>query len=478
LCRSLFILLFSLSLGISGEAQVNNTLYFMHGVPQSNRVNPAYQPKGNFYIGFPLMAPLRAEISSSSLAWKDIIYQHPTEPDSLITFLYRQDDQEVFLNKLKPVNMVTSDLGTPLLSVGFRTSVGFFTLDVITRWDGSIYYPGDLARLMITGPAEGETFVLDGIGADLMAFDEISAGWSGEITDNLTIGARAKVLFGIGDLSTLNSDLKVTTSEDTWNIQSDIRFNTSMPFAEVSYDDDGMIEDLVINDDLDNPSFSSVSKYMFNTKNLGFGLDLGAVYRPTDQLSLNISVVDLAFIRWKEEVHHLGYQMEYEFKGVELNPFGFSEGNSIGDYLDSTFSQLADSLGGFLEMGPGPIYTTRLNTKLYAGASYWLTPMINLGILSRTDFRKKFVAESVTASANFSVGRLLNLTLSYSYMNSSFKNAGAGFSFNVGPLNLYMVSDNALNVLLWPDLSRSVNVWIGMNLVFGYKDKVDRPLVN
>ena len=63
-------------------------------------------------------------------------------------------------------------------------------------------------------------------------------------------------------------------------------------------------------------------------------------------------------------------------------------------------------------------------------------------------------------------------------MNSSFRNAGAGFSFNVGPLNLYMVSDNVLNVLLWPDLSRSVNVLVGLNLVFGYKDKVDHPLVN
>ena len=120
----------------------------MHGVPQANRVNPAYQPEGNLYIGIPLLAPIRAELSSSSLAWEDIIYQHPTEPDSLITFLYRRGTQEVFLNKLKPVNMVTSDLGTSLLSVGFRTSVGFITLDMITRLDGNIYYPGDLARLI------------------------------------------------------------------------------------------------------------------------------------------------------------------------------------------------------------------------------------------------------------------------------------------------------------------------------------------
>jgi hypothetical protein len=119
-----------------------------------------------------------------------------------------------------------------------------------------------------------------------------------------------------------------------------------------------------------------------------------------------------------------------------------------------------------------------LNTKLYAGASYWVHPMINVGILSRTDFLKGFVAEHVTVTANFSPVRIVNLTLSYSYMYSSFRNIGAGFSANVGPLNFYIVSDNALNVLFWPEFSRTVNVWVGLNLVFGYKDKVDHPLVN
>ncbi len=42
---------------LQGEAQINNSLYFMHGVPQSNRINPAHQPNVGFYIGFPAVAP-------------------------------------------------------------------------------------------------------------------------------------------------------------------------------------------------------------------------------------------------------------------------------------------------------------------------------------------------------------------------------------------------------------------------------------
>jgi hypothetical protein len=296
--------------------------------------------------------------------------------------------------------------------------------------------------------------------------------------ENLTIGAKAKVLFGIGDLSTINSDLTVSTSEDFWNIQSNMRFNASLPFADVTYDEDGMIEDVVIKEELENPNFSTISKYMLNTNNLGFGVDLGLEYRPIDPLQISLSLVDLGYIKWKDGVQQVDYKTEYAFIGGEFNPFDLSEDYSFEDYLDSTLSQMADSLQGFLQFTPGGAYSKRLNTKLYAGASFYLTPKINFGLLSRTDFLKGKVAEQVTASANFSAGRILNLTLSYSYMNAYFKNIGAGLSINAGPINLYLVSDNALNAIFWPEEARSVNLWFGMNFVFGYKEKMDYPLVH
>ncbi len=475
--RWIVTLVFVLSLGTSVHAQVTNTLYFMQGVPQSNRVNPAYQPQCKFYIGIPFLSPARTSVASGSLAWEDLVYHNPMQPDSLITFLHPLGSKEAFMNKLKPVNLVSSDLGTSLISVGFRTDVGFFTVDVISRWDGNMYIPGDLARLLITGANEGQSYDMNGVGADLMAFDEISAGWSGEILENLTIGARANVLFGIGNISTKSSDLTLTTSTDAWNLRSNMQFNASLPFAEVTYDDEGNIEDVVIDENLENPSFSTISKYMFNGKNLGFGVDLGASYRPLDELQISVSLLDLGFITWKDEVQQLDYKTEYDFSGFEFNPFDLSDDYSFADYLDSSVSQLADSLSGFVVFTPGLVYSTRLNTKLFVGASYDVTPSVNFGLLSRTDFLNGMVTEQLTASANFRVARVLNFTLSYSYMNSYFKNIGAGLSVNAGPVNLYLISDNALNVLFWPEEAHSANLWFGFNLLFGYKDKPDLPLV-
>ncbi|MEN8156012.1 MAG: DUF5723 family protein [Bacteroidota bacterium] len=475
--RKLLALGVVVCLSFPAVAQINNTVYFMHGVPQSNRVNPAHQPKGNFYLGIPGLSPLRVGLSSSSLAYKDVIYPHPYE-DSLITFLHPQGSKEDFLKQLKPLNFVASDVGTSLFSMGFRTGAGFFTLDVSTRIDGNIYYPGDLARLVIEGAGDGEIHHLDGIGPDMTAFDEIAVGWSDEIIDNLTLGVRGKVLFGVGNLSNVRSDLTVTTSQEAWNIKSDMLFNASLPFADVTYNEEGMLEDIAIREELENPNFAHLQRYMMNTNNLGFGIDLGVNYRPIDQLQLSVSLLDVGYIQWKDEVHQVTYATEYDFEGLEVNPFDFSEDYTFGDHLDTTLSQMADSLSGFLEFTPGGVYSKRLNTKLYVGGSYNVTPKINFGLLSRTDFLNGKVAEQVTASANLTTGRFINLTLSYSYMNAYFKNIGAGISFHFGPLNLYLVSDNALNTLFWPHEARSANVWFGLNLTFGYKEKMDHPMVN
>lgn len=464
--------------GIRLDAQVMNSLYFMPGVPQSNRINPSYQPDAGFYFGIPGISPIRAEISSSSLSLGDIIFPHPSE-DSLITFLHPLADKEAFLKKLKPLNYVISDVGTSLFSLGFRTGAGFFSLDVTTRVDGNLYIPGDLARLAIEGASEGQTYMLDGIGAELSGFEEISLGWSGNIGRKVQIGVRGKFLFGIGNFSTTQSQLSLTTSEEAWSIHSKMLFNASLPFAEVVYDEDGMIEDIVIDEDLQNMNPFTLARFAFNKNNLGAGIDLGISYRPGERWLLSASLLDLGMVQWKDNVHTGSYEIDYEYTSLEVDPFDFINDNAdIDNYADSTLTALADTLLGGLDLARGQAYSTRLNSKLYLGASWYATPNINFGLLSRTDFLRNAVVEQVTASANFSAGRILNFTLSYSYINSYFKNLGAGISLNAGPLNLYLVSDNALNAVFWPQETRSANFWFGMNLVFGYSEKEDLPLIH
>jgi len=479
IARTILTLCMVAGSGLQVQAQLTNTLYFMHGVPQSNRINPAYQPVCSFYLGFPALSPLRLELSSNPLVWEDVIYPQDGE---LITFMHPDGDRDRFLRQLRGVNYVATDLGTTLGSLGFRTPIGFFSLEVATRWDGNIYYPGDLVRLMIKGVENDVTYELDGIGADLSLFNELSLGWSGQLMENLYFGVRAKVLFGMANLSTVSSDLSLYTSEERWTIQSDMQFNASLPFAEVTYGEEGELPDIELNSDLENLSSSTIPGYLLNGQNMGLGLDLGIDYRPIKQLRVSVSLTDLGYITWKDQVHEVSYRTNYDYMGLEVNPFEFSEDLSFGDYMDSTLNQMADSLQGFLEFGESGPYTKRLNTKLYAGASFELNKIISFGILSRTDILNRRVAEQVTASVGFRFGRYWNPTVTYSYMNSSFNNIGFGYSFNLGPFNSYFVTDNLITALLWPESTSSVNFWFGMNLMFGYKKllkgpEADRPLV-
>jgi hypothetical protein len=465
-----------LTAGLQVEAQFNNTLYFMHGVPQSNRINPAHQPNCGVYIGLPSLSPVMTQTSSSSLAYGDVIYPHPTA-DSLITVFHPLGDKEAFLGKLKPLNYVLSDEGTSLFSLGFRTGAGFFTLDLTTRVNGGIYYPGDLARLVFEGAGDEELYTLDGIGPEVSGFNEVSLGWSGAIGQRWQIGVRGKLLFGLGNLTTTKSELSVATSAEVWHISSDMLFNASLPFGELVYDEDGMVEDIIFDEELLNLNPWELARYAFNKRNMGAGIDLGVNFRPSKRWLLSASLLDLGFISWKDNVHQVSHNIEYDYTGVEVNPFEFTEDNTLGDYLDSSLTEILDTLGGALEFTPGQVYKSRLNSILYLGASWYVTPNINFGLLARTDFLKNTIVEQVTASANFTTGRLLNFTLSYSYINSYFKNLGAGISLNAGPFNLYVISDNAISSVFWPQEEKTANVWVGMNLVFGYREKEDRPLL-
>jgi hypothetical protein len=221
---------------------------------------------------------------------------------------------------------------------------------------------------------------------------------------------------------------------------------------------------------------------MFNGRNLGMGIDVGINYRPIHELLISASLLDIGYIKWKDEVHEVSYQTTFDYEGLEVNPFEIPEGMTLGEHLDSLVNETVDSLSSFLVFTPGNYYSQRINTKLYLGASYHVTPKISFGLLSRTDFLKDKINQQFTASANLTTGRMLNFTLSYSYINAYFKNIGAGVSLNLGPFNMYVISDNALNVLFWPQEAKSVNLWLGMNLVFGYKKFMtnlykDNPLV-
>lgn len=204
-------------------------------------------------------------------------------------------------------------------------------------------------------------------------------------------------------------------------------------------------------------------KYLLSNKNMGFAFEMGIVFKPIKNLSVSVAITDLGCIRWNRDVKNISMDGEFEFNGFDFSPF-FEYGNE-----DDPFDLLLDSLAKVFEISDTQNeYTTGLGTKVQLGASYQLTKGINAGFLSKTEFYRKKLMQSVTLSANMEVGLVLSTHVSYSIHHNTYDNFGLGLGFRGGPLLLYLFSDNVTGLFL-PQRAQTANLLFGLNFVFGYK---------
>ncbi len=450
------------------SAQVNS-LYFMRGVPQVYQVNPAIQPDCDFFFGIPGVSPLDVHAGNSSFGLGDIL-TYNREIDSLITPFHPLGDKNAFLNLLRDRNTLEADLSTSILSFGFRTATEtFFTFDIKERALVSASVPDDMLRFPIFGPDSALTYDFNGLGIDMSLFSEFSLGISQKIGERLTVGWRGKLLFGQANLNMRKFDFTVTSGEEKWPVHSNIILDAAIPFVDVAYDEKGMIDfdNTDVREDID----QHIPSYIMNSRNFGLAMDLGAEYKPLDWLKVSASLVDFGRIKWKDGVHNLTNTSDYEFLGIPVDVNDDDYIQTFVDSLDETFNNFSATENS---------YGTWLPAKFYAGAAFYIHPKISFGILSRTAFYKGDIRQQFTASANFYPIRLVSATFSYSVLDGTFRNVGAGLSLKTGPLNIYVISDTAPSVYFWPLDAQSINLKVGVNIMIGgkYKKAFDKPLVD
>jgi len=442
--------------------QMPNSLFFMPGVPQAHRINPATQPGAGFYLGFPALSPLRLQFTSSALSANDLLIPNAAN-DGFITPLHPDADKDAFLNNFKDVNYFMTNVGTSLASVGFRARKSYISFDIITRVENALYYPKGIFELAFNGAADNSEISLEGLGMDMTVFNEFSMGWSRKdfFIKNLDIGIRGKALLGLANIDTKESDFTIQTSQEAWNLNTAFAISAAAPPI-VQFNTDLEDEPVSVNDallDLDNLSLSTVKEIM-GLNQSGLALDIGVNYRLFDKLLLSASALDLGGIRWKNTMEG-EYNFAWDFEGVEANPF---------TGIDTTFiSALEDSLLNSYSISAGSPYYSKLNPKLYFGASYYPIEKIGFGFVSKTVFLDQRTSQEFTGTVNMTTGKFINLTLSYSYIAQQFNNVGAGLSLNLGPLNLYLISDNVVSAALNPFTTRSMNLWFGLNTTFSWQ---------
>jgi len=468
------------------SAQFSNTYYYMYMVPQANQLNPAFQPECRSYIGFPVLSPLRFEVVSNSLHYKDIFTWNSSE-GKYITFMHPEGDKQKFLDALKPMNVIRAGASSTLISLGWKQEMFFFTFDFSERIDQHLSFSRDLAEFLINGNLVQSKFNFSDLANNASYYHELAFGVSYNFEDEFQLGARAKLLLGTGNVTTRQSDINLKTSIDEWNLKSDILVDASLPYVDLPIDEDGYLDidsirslteldqmDLLLGiptglPDLITPSGLST---VFGIKNPGFALDFGFNYRPVEKVIVSASVLNLGFIRWRNSLYNFTQETDYTFEGVEY---------TLDDDWDAG-EALLDSLENATKIRVTKnAYTSFLSARVYLGAAYELTEKVRFGGVFRTRIHNYKFYNQFTISANYQPFGMLSGSLSYSVYGSNYMNLGLGLSVRGGPLNFYFITDQAPSAYFWPQEFSSLNFRLGFNLVFGCDasgSKKDRPLID
>ena len=479
--KKLFFTIISLFLfSAYSFAQDSQTLYYMNRVPQSTLMNPAMQPTCNFFLGLPVVSSLQIDAGNNRLSLTDVIMKHPTE-DSLITFLHPDAEFNTsdFLAKIKENNFFYEDFRTDLLAFGFRVNSWYFSFNLSERLSTSINYPKDLMVLALEG---NQGFInksadLSYLGINSTFYREYGLGISKELSKDLSIGIRAKVLFGHANVSSdfKDNNLSMYSSRDSIYLNADATVYTSSPLIPTT-DSEGGFESFEVPGYIENSETDSLIDLALAHKNMGLGIDLGIFYRPADKFSLSLSVIDLGYIKWDaEDVTKLELKGSYAFKGVDVS-------NEVGNSDEDTdpFEEMTDSLmNSFTVSNTAESYTTTLGAKVYIGANYAVSKKFDVGFLSRSYFYNSNLNQAFTFSANVRPINGLSASLSYSIMNGAYNNIGFGLVLGGAPFQIYVISDNA-SAALWGHKTTSFNFRFGFNVAFGcrHKSKVkDTPLL-
>jgi hypothetical protein len=445
---SLLILLVS---GQSLEAQQSNTLFFMHFLPEANYVNPAVQNECKLFVGLPIISSVHSHASNSGFTAGQLLNKNSNGT-------YTMDADNV-INKLAPRNLFTTEFHTAILAIGYRRDNYYFTFTIMEKDNMASLYTQDLTAFALKGNTqfEGQWINLKGSGILYNHLREYAFGISKVKNDRLTLGARAKLLFGKLNLTTGKTDIRMYTHENTLDLSFDVngKFNSSLPYS-LGVNGQGIYR-------FDHRYDAGFNTFFFNRKNPGFAMDLGFIYRYSNRMTFSGSLLDLGIIYYRSNLTNYSIRGNYLYQGPTADSI-LSE-----RYLWDVFDALNANMNVDLKYHP---YVYFLDPRLYLGASYRLNDRTKANLLLYNRFFPVKIQTSVTASVTTRPLKNTEASVSWSYMNRSFFNLGIGVGYGRSPLQVYLVSDNILGFIL-PMNSKNLNLRFGLNLNFGCRDELD-----
>lgn len=440
-----------LVMGVSGQAQQSSPVDFMRMNPYQMKTNPAtdlpYESVMSLVIG-----DFDMTLQNTSLRY-DNLFEFDAQGRPATVNL-RQ-----FANSLNTNNFVGTEFGVDLFTLFRRVKNGMLNITYGVKGQTDTKFNDDLFKLLGYGNAvfvgENHPAVIKA-DANALAYQELAVGYQWKIGDNLSLGARGKLLFGAINFKTNAFDIKLYTDPDSYalRLQENVDVQASMPSA-VYLDEQG---DLKTNGPF-------IFRELF--RNLGFGVDLAAEYRFDDRFSAVAAVRDLGFIHWglnniamTGNINDAGQfydNGDFLFNGLNVDQLQ----HIISD--DSYRELFLDTLKQYfqVEFAKAQPYNTMLNTNLLLRGNYDLDANNRFSAQVQGKFYGSGFRPAFTVAYSGSFWRMLDVCATYTMMKGSSDNIGLGLAGNFGTLHVYLTTSNILG--LFKPLNASVtNVQAGI----------------
>jgi hypothetical protein len=446
----------------------DNTLYLMPEIPQANQLNPAYFKLCRVYVELPVISSVRVNFRNSGFSFHDAIEPGTSNP-YVVDFARLE-------TKLKDLNFAQSVTDVSLLGAGFAINDWYFTFGISNHTNGLITYPYDVLSLrdisIVRAGTGFDPLNLSRLSSEITVWNSIGVSMAKEISDGFKFGVRMKYLQGMANMITRNTESFLYQYANPRSLETSFTSSLSSSFpVTVATDPSGIVRNL----NFDNSTGNILSDFIFN-RNRGISFDAGFVYDPNDKTELSFSMTDLGFIKWKSNTHQFNTEGYVVFRDTTLTRFqnNPSEGDLFRALRDTVLHSTTAGTGSYITMTP---------LRFFGGITHEISSHLRAGAMTRIELYNLHFMPSLTLSLNYSPGKFLSTSLSYTLMNNKFNQIGAGIALGNRVVQFYLTADNIpvkyVNVpgssLFWPNNARMFSMHTGINLIFGCRDKAKNP---
>lgn len=412
-------------------AQNDLTSRYLNRLQQSNDNDVTQFTPYKTAFSIPIIGSMNFYQYNSAFRFNDLITENNQIQPNLVIPKLRSENNNIvvggqidWFRMTKRIKDVQYSLTfSDVFSNRFDYSKDF--IDLI--WNGNAKFAGSYANL-------------NNVRLNSTYYRSLTFGYTREINDKWTIGVRPKILFGLLNVTTKTAQASLYTDPNGFELSGNVKYDVYTS---------GYIEDTSDNSVLIN------GKDILNLKNFGLGLDAGVSYKVNDKLTLSANIKDLGYIRWKTKTANFHVDEYVKTNGIVINDSSSivnADWEKLLDSLESKFNPKVDTKK----------YTTSLTTRISLSGNYQVNDWFNAYATINTFVYHKLFP-SFTVGGTFTLNKYLQGTLNYSIMKNSYANLGLGLVLNLGPAQLFFVTDN-IPAVFNPYNYKYTNISLGINI--------------